>query len=259
MMIRKHLNKLLSKIDRKLIKIEKKRELVDTDFADEEFKEIYSFCSSYTLTSKERMYALYNATKYIIDNNIKGDFVECGVWKGGSAMLIARYLKLNNIEDRKIYLYDTFTGMTRPGEDDTDPYGDNAIDEFLATATGEDSSTWVEVPLNQVKRNMFKTGFDKENIVFVQGKVEDTLPEIIPQDKISLLRLDTDWYESTKHELVHLYPILETNGVLIIDDYGHWSGSKKATLEYFKEKNETILLNKIGHTARVGIKTSPVV
>ena len=202
------------------------------------------------------MYALYNATKYIIDNDIKGDFVECGVWKGGSAMLIARYLKLKNIEDRKIYLYDTFTGMTKPTEDDSDLYGDNAMERYMEESTGEDSSTWVEVPLKQVKRNMYKTGFKKENIVFVEGKVEETLPEIIPPDKISLLRLDTDWYESTKHELVHLYPLIVKNGVLIIDDYGHWSGSKKATIEYLTEINEPILLQKIGHSARVGIKTT---
>ena len=68
------------------------------------------------------------------------------------------------------------------------------------------------------------------------------------------MRLDTDWYESTKHELTHLFPLLSSGGVIIIDDYGHWQGAKKAVDEYFEENNIKILLNRIDYTGRVGIK-----
>jgi hypothetical protein len=85
------------------------------------------------------------------------------------------------------------------------------------------------------------------------GKVEDTIPADIPE-KIALLRLDTDWYESTKHELIHLFPRLQKGGVLIIDDYGFWKGARKAVDEYFAENNIQILLNRIDDTGRMAIK-----
>jgi hypothetical protein len=72
------------------------------------------------------------------------------------------------------------------------------------------------------------------------------------------LRLDTDWYESTKHELTHLFPKLIQNGILIIDDYGHWEGCRKATDEYFEEKNIKIMLNRIDYTGRVAINTHSI-
>ena len=81
-------------------------------------------------------------------------------------------------------------------------------------------------------------------INFVRGKVEDTIPKNMPE-KIALLRLDTDWYESTYHELKYLFPLLSKNGVLIIDDYGHWKGAKKAVDQYFGENNIQIFLKKI--------------
>ena len=98
---------------------------------------------------------------------------------------------------------------------------------------------------------MALTKYPENNIIYVKGKVEETIPKIIPS-KIALLRLDTDWYESTKHELNHLYPILSKNGVLIIDDYGYWAGAKRAVDEYFFD--EQILLNRIDSDARIGIK-----
>lgn len=86
---------------------------------DESFNEIYRKCKSFTMTSKERIYALYKSVKYIVDNNIKGDFVECGVYKGGSAMVIAYTLLQLNDKKRKIYLYDTYEGMVEPSQFDS--------------------------------------------------------------------------------------------------------------------------------------------
>jgi len=90
-------------------------------------------------------------------------------------------------------------------------------------------------------------------LIFIQGKVEDTLPKITPE-KISLLRLDTDWYESTYQELLHLFPKLSKGGTIIIDDYGHWKGAREAVDDYFKEKGIKILLNRIDEIGVIGIK-----
>ena len=84
--------------------------------------------------------------------------------------------------------------------------------------------------------------------------MENTLPGVMPKE-ISLLRLDTDWYESTKREMNNLFPLLEENGVLIIDDYGHWAGCKKAIDEYIKENDLCVLLNRIDQTGRISIKS----
>ena len=221
---------------------------------EKEFIEIYNRCSSYTMTSIERMYALYKGVEYICQNNIKGDFVECGVWRGGSSMVMALSLmKFNNVEN-KIFLYDTFEGMSEPTGKDIDLHGKSA-DELLAqhSKTNDINSVWCYETLDEVKKNLESTGYPKENLVFVKGKVENTIPETIPA-QISLLRLDTDWYESTSHEMKQLYPLLEASGVLIIDDYGHWSGSRKAVDEYFSQSDQQILLNRIDYTGRIGIK-----
>lgn len=111
----------------------------------------------------------------------------------------------------------------------------------------------LRVPLEAVKRVVLGTGYDEQNVVFVKGKIEETVPAQVPE-RIALLRLDTDWYESTRHELVHLFPRLVRGGVLIIDDYGHWQGARKATDEYFRENGISLLLNRIDFSARIGIK-----
>jgi O-methyltransferase len=215
------------------------------------FINLYKQCKPYTMTSKERMYALYKSVEFIINKDIKGDFVECGVWKGGSSMMIALTLLANKTLDRKIYLYDTFEGMSEPTEDDISLKEKKGAKSFWKKKKKGDINLWCYGGIDEVKANMTKTNYSIENIIFVKGMVEKTIPNVIPS-KISLLRLDTDWYESTKHELIHLFPVLQQNGVLIIDDYGHWAGAKKACDEYFVDK--PILLNRVDYTGRVGVK-----
>lgn len=219
--------------------------VIDTE---KEFIDIYEKCKDYTMTSKEKMYSLYKVTKYIIKANILGDFVECGVWRGGSAMLIAHTLLRSNVTDRKIYLYDTFEGMTEPAEIDNYIFADKWKED-----QEDGHSTWCYASLDEVKNNMSKTKYPENKMIYVKGKVEDTIPRIIPE-KIALLRLDTDWYDSSKHELIHLFPILTKNGALIIDDYGlSVAGQRKAVDEYFSDKN--IMLNRIDQFGVIGIKT----
>ena len=221
---------------------------------DTEFMELHALCSPYTMTSVERMYSLYEATKYILNNGIKGDFVECGVWRGGSPMLVAKMLQNRNIRDRKIYLYDTFEGMPAPTDMDFDYRGRDADKLLKENIHQKETSVWCLADLREVTYNMGLTGYPKENIIYVEGKVEDTIPSTIPDGPIAILRLDTDWYESTWHELVHLYPMLIEKGVLIIDDYGHWEGCRKAVDEYFAKEKVGMLLHRIDYTGRIGIK-----
>lgn len=221
---------------------------------DEFTKELYKSIQAFTLTSLERVAALRQAVEYIISHNIPGDIVECGVWKGGSMMAVAKTLIANNCADRKLYLFDTFSGMTPPTELDKDLRGADA--SALLEATHETKSVanvWGIASLELVKNSMQSTGYQSDNIIYVQGKVEETIPESAP-DTIALLRLDTDWYESTYHELVHLFPRLSVGGILLIDDYGHWQGAKRAVDQYMSEKKLRLFLHRIDYTGRLCIK-----
>lgn len=213
---------------------------------DKDFERLMNQCRPYTMTSLQRLYALNQAVNYISKNNINGDFVECGVWRGGSSMMSALTLLENKDTSRNLYLYDTFEGMSEPTEKDVSMVGD------LAEHTWQDRDK-CEADLNDVQTNMKKTNYPFSKISFVEGKVEETIPKTLPSS-IALLRLDTDWYESTYHELVHLFPKLISGGVLIIDDYGHWQGARKAVDQYFAEQKIPILLNRIDYTGRIAIK-----
>jgi hypothetical protein len=219
---------------------------------EQEFWKLYHACKPYTMSRVQRMYALYQSVNYIIKNKIPGDFVECGVWKGGNPMMIAQLLQASRISDRKIFLYDTFEGMSEPTPADKNYKGNDAREMLDATDRAEADSVWCYSPLEEVQENMKQTGYPKDQVVFVKGKVEETIPGVVPA-QIALLRLDTDWYESTYHELTHLYPLLSKNGVLIIDDYGYWEGCRKATDQFLKENQLDLLLQRLDSTGRLAL------
>jgi len=224
------------------------------DFLEDNIK-IIEEVKTKTKTNQNRLNALINAVKYISANQIPGALVECGVWKGGSIMAMTLTLNLVKEPNREIYLYDTFSGMTEPGENDIFTFtGESAKVKYQETKISNNISTWSYSPIEEVKENVFSTQYPKTLFNFVKGKVEDTIPKTVP-DKIALLRLDTDWYESTKHELEHLYPLLVENGILIIDDYGHFEGAKLAVDEYISENNLCIFLNRVDYSCRLAIKT----
>src|SRR5262249_46295405 len=143
-------------------------------------------------------------------------------------------------------------GMSKPTDVDV-RYNGEAAAEILQRSAKETSLVWAYSPLDEVRQAMQKTGYDQGKVIFVKGMVEETLPSQAP-DQIALLRLDTDWYESTYHELAHLYPRLSVGGVLIIDDYGHWQGAKRAVDQYINERNLKVLLHRIDHTGRICVK-----
>jgi O-methyltransferase len=206
--------------------------------------------------SLERLYSLYKAVLHIETHNIPGAIVECGVYKGASPMMAAYVLNGLKSFERKIYLYDTFEGMTPAGENDIElATGKKARDIFRLIGL-KDWKDWSAATLDEVRENTELTSYPKENFIFIKGKVQETLPAQAPE-KIALLRLDTDWYESTYHELTHLFPRLSVGGVLILDDYGHWKGAKDAVDQYFKETKHKIFLQRIDYTGYCGIKTEP--
>jgi hypothetical protein len=228
------------------------RAVVDRRFNDVDtgVRAIFDTVKPFTMTSPERVIALCDAVRYVSARAVPGAFVECGVWKGGSSMAAALTLLAAGDADRDLYLFDTFEGMSAPTEHDRRA-DDSASAQALLEASSASERVWAYSPLDEVKANMARTGYPAERIRYVQGKVEDTIPGSAP-DQIAVLRLDTDWYESTRHELEHLYDRLSPGGVLIIDDYGAWEGARKAVDEFFAVR--PILLNRIDRTGRIAIK-----
>jgi O-methyltransferase len=212
----------------------------------------------YTMISPERLLANMDAVAYVVERRIPGGLVECGVWRGGSVLAMIRTLQHLGIADRDVYLFDTFEGMTAPTDADTSPIDEPAI-ETWKSAEGSGEKPWdnffrAEVfNLDDVRSLLLDTGYPSERIHFVVGQVEHTLPAQAP-DQVAVLRLDTDWYDSTKHELLHLYPRLSPGGVLIVDDYGHWDGSRKAVEEYLSTAAQPLLLARTDYTGRMAIK-----
>ena len=175
-------------------------------------------------SSQERVEGLHRALISVHQNSIEGDFVECGVYKGGNTIIAKKFFDSVGL-NKKVYCYDTFEGMTPPSDKD----GDNARKNWNNKAK-------CEANLNEVKTNFKTHNCLDDNVKFIVGDVCKTLrtEENLPK-KISILRLDTDFYESTKAELEILFPLLVKDGFLIIDDYGHWQGCQQAVDEYFSK------------------------
>ena len=199
---------------------------------------------------------LCRSVRYIVSNRIDGDLVECGVYKGASIIAMIRTLQ-DLGERRRIWLYDTFEGMPMPEPIDKfyaeDSVHDGGLRSWEVTKRddGSGGSDWVYAAIEEVRHHVSGAGYDDSLLSYVKGKVEDTIPSDTPE-RIALLRLDTDFYRSTRHELEHLYPKLERGGVLIIDDYGAYAGARQATDEYFSSR--PFLLNRIDEHVRCGVK-----
>jgi O-methyltransferase len=229
----------------------RRRGLAHADF-DPQLMALCDRVAPYTLTSKERIAALASATEYVVRKGIDGDFVECGVWRGGSMMVIALTLQRLGAADRRLWLYDTFTSVPAPGPKDADVWGRSREEWRRNAQPGGPTAEQVKLKgVEEVRSLLLSMGYDPGLLMFVQGLVEETIPASAPE-RIALLRLDTDWYESTRHELEHLYPNVEPGGVLIVDDYGEFLGARQAVDEYFVD--DPILLNRIDFTGRIAVK-----
>jgi hypothetical protein len=248
------LRNLLRRNGYDIVAVDKKLDHDDYDlWAEDERLGIISRVRPYTMTTLARISALCRSVEYISAHRIPGDIVECGVWKGGSMMAAALRLAQLGDYERTLYLFDTFEGMPPPGPRDRDPR-----DRTAASMVDEENEKggWCSCSLDEVKKALESTGYPQEKMVFVKGRVEETLPSAAPAS-IALLRLDTDWYESTLHELVHLYPLLSVGGVLILDDYGFWQGARQAVDEYLARHRLRLLLNRVDNSARICVKLDP--
>ena len=208
----------------------------------------------FTMTPIERRFHLLSAVRYLVRYRIDGSIVECGVWRGGSMMLVAKALKQYDAADRDLHLFDTFAGMPPPEDVDADFAGRSAADRLEEDKPRyADSDVWAIASRQHVEANMASTGYPSHLLHFVEGLVEETVPAHAPE-RIALLRLDTDWYKSTLHELVYLWPRLVRGGVLIIDDYGYWKGARKAVDEFLAALPEPVLLHRIDSECRAAIR-----
>jgi hypothetical protein len=225
------------------------RVLTDVPAAD---KAILKRVAPYTMTSIERQISLVSAVRHVARSGIPGSFVECGVWRGGSSMIAALTFADEGQTDRELYLYDTFEGMTQPTDNDRTADGTMAQQHLDRTERG--TGVWCCAGLEDVRANLASTNYPLDRVHFIAGPVEETIPAQSPPGPIALLRLDTDWYESTRHEMLHLFPLLAEGGVLIVDDYGHWEGARKAIDECLAALPRRYFLHRIDYTGRLLIK-----
>jgi O-methyltransferase len=220
-----------------------------------EFQKLEDLIGPETMTSTERMYALWRAANYVSRNEVSGAFVECGVWRGGSSMLAAHTFRNCGDLSRDLWLYDTFEGMPEPEFVDVERHsGKTAATIMKEQERIPGENVWCIADREIVERNMRSTGYPADRIHYVTGRVEDTLKNEGP-DEISLLRLDTDFYKSTMVELEVLWPRLSPGGILIVDDYGWWEGARKAVDEYFGRMTRPPFMSRIDVTGRLIIKT----
>jgi O-methyltransferase len=231
------------------------RELAGLDDADRRTIE-RSF--AYTMTGVARLRGLVAAVRHCVAADLPGAFAECGVWRGGSVLAMVSTLQAMGVDDRDVYLYDTFEGMTEPTEHDRSEFERPAL-ETWREAEQQDGRAWSVLfdpeAFNEdaVRELLTSTGYPPERLHFVRGRVEETIPATAP-DQLALVRLDTDWYESTLHEMQHLYPRLAEGGVLIVDDYGHWQGARRAVDDYFAAIDRVPLLTPLDYSARLAVK-----
>jgi hypothetical protein len=228
-----------------------KQKALPADY-DDEAKEIVRAVRPWTMTGADKIYALIQAVRYVNRHRIPGDVVECGVWRGGSMQAAARTLLSVGDTSRDLHLFDTFDGMPPPTERDVRRSDERTAEELLAEQTRERGPVWAVATLEDVKEGFRQVPYPSERIHFVQGRVEETIPEAAPE-QISILRLDTDWYESTRHELEHLYPRLSPGGVLLLDDYGYWEGAREAVDEFLDQTGERLLLVRMA-SGRLAVK-----
>lgn len=219
----------------------------------------YILENKFTMTSAERLVNTLKACKYAVQNNIPGDFVECGVWRGGHGILAKKTFERMG-SSKKVWMFDTFEGMSEPTVHDVNARTKEKAEIKYQAKIKNTHVDWCYASLEDVKKCCQVSGIDTNSIKFVKGDVCNTLNDPANRpDKIAILRLDTDWYESTKMELECLYPTLSNGGVLIIDDYGHWQGSRKAVDEYFANSEYKPLFNVVDYTGRSAIKINNMI
>jgi O-methyltransferase len=202
-----------------------------------EAKAILDTVRGWTMAVPLQQWATWSATRYIEINAIPGAIVEFGVWRGGMCQIAARTLLAHGSTNRDIFLFDTFAGMTPPTAADYDVgTGRNAAGLLAAGSVfgthGVPFTLECIADVADVRSGMAATGYPMDRVHLIRGDVAETIPEQLP-DVIAFARLDTDWYESTRHELAHVWKRIAPGGVMAVDDYDAWAGSRRATDEWW--------------------------
>lgn len=181
-----------------------------------------------TMIGYKRLSNVQYCVEEVIKNNVPGDLIETGVWRGGTVIFMRAILKAYAITDRRVWAADSFEGLPKP-----DP-GKYAADKDDIFYTFDE----LKVSLDDVRKNFEKYGLLDDQVRFLKGWFKDTLP-VAPLEKLAVLRLDGDMYESTMDALVSLYPKLSPGGFIIIDDWGVVEGCRLAVEDYRKQQQIT--------------------
>jgi len=188
----------------------------------------------YTMVGLPRLASLFFLAKRACQRDIPGDFAECGVAAGGTSALLAYAIKRYSQRPRRLYCFDTFSGMPDPSPEDQ-----HAGLDANATGWGAGTCAAPEASLREVCRRL---GVE-DAIVPVAGLFKDTLPVAAPSiSGLALLHMDGDWYESTRDILVNLYDLVAPNALIQVDDYGYWEGCDQALAEFFAARGERMAL-----------------
>jgi hypothetical protein len=204
-----------------------------------EFSRLYRKIHAHTMCSNARLRSLYRSVRYVVEHNVPGDLVECGCARGGSAALMALTLAQQKAK-RNLWLFDTFEGLPAPTVGDPDY-------EIAELFTGSCVGSIEEV------RSLFQRLDAEENVHFVKGLFQNTLPTA-GIDRIALLHIDGDWYESVKVCLENLYDKVAAGGIIQFDDYGYWQGARKAVEEFFARREIKLDLRRLDYSGRLLIK-----
>ena len=248
------IEKILARLEKQTARIERltkpRPKVLPADY-DEAMREIWPRVQDRTMTGHEKIFLLTQSVAYLERHAISGAIVECGVWRGGSMLAVVEMLLRLGSTDRHLYLFDTYTGMPAPGDRDVHIWNGQDARTLIDRKIGR-ARIWESASLADVRSAFERLAYPADRLHFVPGQVEDTIPHQAPE-RIALLRLDTDWHVSTQHEFRHLYHRLVPGGILIVDDYGSWQGSKEATDEFLDETGEPLMLIRVGR-GRVAIK-----
>ena len=227
------LNKIINTFEKNKVKV-----VQDVPFNFEERSVGIGWpANGYTMTGMKRLENVEFCVNEVLKNNIEGDFIETGVWKGGTCIFVAALFKVYEATDRKVWVADSFQGLPEP---DVEKYPDDEGDDLYTIEQ-------LRVSLDQVKDNFKRFNVLDDNVQFLKGWFKDTLPTA-PIDKLSIIRLDGDMYESTMDGLVNLYHKLSPGGFIIIDDYGAIEACKKAVHDFRDEHGITDEIKQIDWT-----------
>lgn len=258
-MVKKLIKAALLPLGYEIRKLEGPAEAQPTPF-EASFQQAAERVRPYTMLSQARLYSLFRQAVYCEENGITGAFVECGVWKGGAVALMAMANLTYGKTRRDIHLFDAFDNICEP---------DQAVDGERAVA---ETQKWAKkgnangrlVPLDgfydqfggagtlEGNRELLENnvGYEAVRLHFHKGWFQDTLPADAKDiDKIAILRIDGDWYASTKVCLDFLFEKVVRGGFIIIDDYGAYEGCRKAVDEFFAARNLHLFMNQIDNEA----------